>query len=70
MTGEKTHLLITTRYAPPPGGCTCISICAMIHHMDTRVTVVTRNKICHLLAGHHGRVCQLDILPDLAGGMN
>ena len=46
---ESTCFCHHYRSVLPLGECTCtyISICVMVHHMDTRVTVAT------FLAGHH-----------------
>ena len=50
MTSDKVYLighhqvhssLVTTRFIAPWGECTHISLCAMMHHMDTGEAVVT-----------------------------
>ena len=47
-----SDFFVTTRSIPCLGGCTCISIGALIQHMDTRATGVTSDEIW-FLTGHH-----------------
>ena len=49
----KRISLVTTRYVSPPGVCTYISICAMMHHVNTGEAVMTNNEVWYFPARHH-----------------
>ena len=47
MTVDKTYLVGHRQSLIPAGECTGINIGAMMHHVGTRETAVTSNKISH-----------------------